>query len=60
MNYINFCLLLIQIYFIVKYIKALKAADERMKDNELDYRDHEVRLRNLELRFIDLQNEKNS
>ena len=60
MNYINFCFLLIQIYFIVKYIKALKAADERMKDNELDYSDHEVRLRNLELRFIDLQNEKNS
>lgn len=37
MNYINFCLICFQIYFIYKYLKKLKDTDERLNDNIQDY-----------------------
>lgn len=44
MSYINFCLIIFQIWCIYKYIKKLKDTEERLKDNEIDYSDIKLQL----------------
>ena len=66
MNLVNFCLLIIYIYVVVKYHKKLKDTDERFKQNEIDYSDLKLKFekldtefKNLRLRYIDLENKNN-
>lgn len=57
MNYINFCLICFQIYFIYKYFMKLKDTDERLKDNEIDYSEIKLQQKRQELIINDLNKE---
>lgn len=57
MNYINLCLIILQIYFIYKYLKKLKETQDMLKDNIQDYFELKAQNAKLECFIIDLNNE---